>query len=1155
MMLKSGIINLTILFMFFILIFLPIQGEEGGGAMKAAILMEKLPGIDIEIARKIETHLKRENIEAECISADELADPDTFNQENYEILILPESQVFPAFAMQNVLSFLQNRGNLLTLNGPPFSNPFWKQPDGGFVDKASLLKERKDIKDRKMLIDFQKDVDFSEWKRDTDNPKNPSVPSIEEGGAEGSSKCLKMHYADLKAWDSLGIPLTNPFPPGYGLTCFRAKGAKQTTMLALEWEERDRSRWIASIRLTPEWQFFVLVPEDFKYWHGSATAAARGYLGDRLNPQNATLFRIGLAMSHTFLPRGEHTFWIDEISVAPDIFGGKYEEFTGPILETISPPYKFYPIKEIHSVEFSPLLGETALTSIKKISGFSPTWRPQGTGYDKNRKRRFIPLVKTYDKNGLWNGTLSSLLLNTDGKYENSVFATITFDSPEMYEKKETLDLITQICKIVKRGVFFTEGGTEYFAYFHDDREVRLGACVLNISEETADLKIDFSVKTKDTGKTVFRETRGRLFSSGEENNSKVTWKPEKFEKDRYIVTVKLTKAGETIDILEHELNIWFPAEKKDFIRAKEGHFYSDEEKEIWMPFGVNYMPSTGIAFEENQSFEHWLDPHTYDPEIIETDLSRVEKVLKMNMVSIFLYSGRTYSANLLDILCRCRNHNLRVHLSLRPWADPLKFDLDSVAETIKEYRLAENDTIFAYDIAWEPWFGTYTKRKMWDNEWRDWILSQYGSFENAEEDWGVPAERDPEGNITSPSDMQISKEGPWRVMVAAYRRFVDDFICRKYSYAIRKIKEIDPNHLVSFRMSEAGNPTCGPEGYPYDVRAIAKSVDFFEPEGYGRFGAEWEGTRTGIFTAFYLRSLAQKPVFWGEFGQSVWAGSNFSPDERLRDMERQGYHNFLRMILESRCDGGSAWWYPGGYRWNENSDFGLLNPDGSLRPLQEAIDQYHEMIKKPGWLKKNPDFIPDVWLTVDRDKNVDGICGIYRETELEFWKLQEAGKTIGFQTEGTGATSVDVSLTAVGNVRFTGFNPPKFLNGQFNYVKIRNKDGKWMEAENKGEVFVEKDKPVTLSISLANTGEVSWISPKPNEKNPKGKVFLMATDESDVIFQIPIPKDTLFFEDAIIEEIICKDGIKNNSRIVLRLYARDRAWFGEKMEFTLIPQ
>ncbi|MBN1900074.1 beta-galactosidase, partial [Candidatus Sumerlaeota bacterium] len=1034
-------------------------------------------------------------------------------------------------------------------------NPCWKNENGAYIDKASLIKERRNAKDRRMLLDLETDIDFSQWIRDTDNLENPSAPTIEEGGAGGSSKCLKMFYANFTNWDTLGIPMKRPFPEGYGLTCFFAKGEEQTTMLSLEWEERDRSRWIASIKITPEWQFFVLVPEDFKYWHRSATGGNRGFMGDKFNPQNAVRFRFGLAMSHTFIPRGEHAFWMDEISVAPDILGGRYEEFSGPVLETISPAYKFYPVKEIHSVECAPLLGETPPALKINLSGFSPTWRPQGTGYDKNRKRRFIPLIKTFDKNGLWNGTLASLLVHTDGKYRNSCFATITFDSPEIYKRKEALELIAGVCGILKRGIFLTEGGSEYFAYFHDDREARLGARVLNISGETQDLKIDFSIKAKDTGKIAYHETRGSWFAPNQQNNSKVTWKPESFEKDAYIVSVKLTQGGKVIDALEHELNIWFPPENRDFIRAREGHFYSDLKKEVWMPFGVNYMPSTGIAFEENESFEHWFDPHAYDPEIIETDLARVEKVLKMNMVSVFLYSGRTYSGNLLDILCRCRRHNLKVHFSLRPWADPLQFNLDSVAETINQYRLAENDTIFAYDIAWEPWFGPYEKRKMWDEEWKNWIETHYGSIENAEKDWGIDAERDAEGNVTSPSNEQISKDGKWRVMVAAYRRFVDDFICKKYSYAIRKIKEIDPNHLVSFRMSEAGNPTCGQEHYPYDVRAIVKPVDFFEPEGYGRFSSEWDGTRNGIFTAFYLRSLGKKPVFWGEFGQNVWAGSNFSPDERLRDMERKGYHNFLRMILDSRSDGGSAWWYPGGFRWNENSDYGLLNPDGSERPLMEAIEKYHELIKNPAWLKDKPDFIPDAWLIVDRDKNVDGICGIYRETETEFWKLQEAGKTIGFKTEGTGSSSVDVSLIAIGNVPFTGFNPPKYLNSVFNYVKFKNREGEWIEAGNSGEVIVEKDKPVALSVSVSNIGDAAWIGSLSLRDNQKGGVYLNATDESDIIFQIPIPGDVPFFGDVILEETICKEGIRDKSRIVLRLYAKDRAWFGEKMEFTLIPE
>ena len=61
---------------------------------------------------------------------------------------------------------------------------------------------------------------------------------------------------------------------------------------------------------------------------------------------------------------------------------------------------------------------------------------------------------------------------------------------------------------------------------------------------------------------------------------------------------------------------------------------------------------------------------------------------------------------------------------------------------------------------------------------------------------------------------------------MAAYRRFMDDLTSRKWNRAHRKLRELDPHHLVSFRQ---GNTL------PHDFvfTGTPKHVDFICPEGY----------------------------------------------------------------------------------------------------------------------------------------------------------------------------------------------------------------------------------------------------------------------------------------------------------------------------------
>ena len=58
----------------------------------------------------------------------------------------------------------------------------------------------------------------------------------------------------------------------------------------------------------------------------------------------------------------------------------------------------------------------------------------------------------------------------------------------------------------------------------------------------------------------------------------------------------------------------------------------------------------------------------------------------------------------------------------------------------------------------------------------QDETLGHVGSVERAEKDWGVKARRDKAGRVISPPDSYFREDGEWRVMMAAYRRFMDEW-------------------------------------------------------------------------------------------------------------------------------------------------------------------------------------------------------------------------------------------------------------------------------------------------------------------------------------------------------------------------------------------
>ena len=242
-----------------------------------------------------------------------------------------------------------------------------------------------------------------------------------------------------------------------------------------------------------------------------------------------------------------------------------------------------------------------------------------------------------------------------------------------------------------------------------------------------------------------------------------------------------------------------------------------------------------------------------------------------------------------------------------------------------------------------------------------------------------------------------LTQDGPWRRVVADYRRFLDELVGTRYAEARRLVRSIDTSHPVSFRMQHAGDPTHNAPGLlPYDFLGLAHAVDLWEPEAYGRIG-DWERVKAGHFTAAYARLCHPGlPVVWAEMGYDVWNRAVMAPDSGKLAFAARYYRDFYRMLRESGADGVFFWWYPGGYRLNERSDFGIINADGTDRSVTRVIRE-----EGPGFLRAPPPPHPDYWIEVDRDQDARGLAGIYERVQVEYWRAVESGRNPGLRWGG----------------------------------------------------------------------------------------------------------------------------------------------------------
>jgi len=768
----------------------------------------------------------------------------------------------------------------------------------------------------------------------------------------------------------------------------------------------------------------------------------------------------------------------------------------------------------------------------------SPHPRPDGAGFDKGRAWRFIPILEAYTDDNEWRGNPVTLLINTDGPYKGSQWASFGVSDPDWYTTAQARACIRRVAERIRRGLYLVDGGANFYTYF-EDQTVTLGARTVNVGSTPATALSARLVVSDAASDVAAKEWSLDLVPAAVETKSE-TWTPPRWPDAGYRVTAELLENGLVIDRLNHEIHVWRPKASKEFVRVEDGNFTLAGKR--WRAHGVNYMPSSGIGAEDGLYFEQWLGATAYDPVIIQRDLDHC-KDLGLNAVSIFLYHQSMKAQNLLDILRRLDALGMKANLSLRP-GTPLDFEWDKMREMVEYYRLRDNDTVFAYDLAWEPLWLQHKDRKRWDTAWEAWIIERYGSIENAERDWAVPVPRDEAGKVTNPQGEQITKDGEWRRMVAAYRRCLDTLLYKYYSAARTLMRSVDPNHMVSFRMTEAGDPTMEwGEILPYDFPYLVAAVDILEPEAYGRIG-DWEKIKPGWFEFEYARWAApDMPMMWAEAGLHAWdVGLGTSPPERL-DAQGKFYRDFYRMMISSAADGIFWWWYPGGFRVGENSDYGIINPDGSDRPNSKAIRENADA------LINGPDAKPiDQWIEVDRDANARGIVGIYATVKDEFWKAIEQGKTPGLRTAGTGTNSGNCPLLAVGNTPCNGTNPPKFLDGFFDSVEIRNADGKWTKIEKGGQIEVSPGAPVVARVTLTNLGEAQWLS------EGAGRVFVTVAGSVDR--RTPIPASTPPRRAVTVDNVVLAETVSAAPQpVTLSLVADGRTPFGEKYTLTLAPR
>ena len=1004
-----------------------------------------------------------------------------------DLLVIPEAQTVPAQALPMLRSFLQARKTLLLLGPRPF-NVLQFNDGEDWLTEEEIREKRANIMSSPVSLQ-----PTAVWKR-----------SARDGNIKGSLEVNgnSIHYMveRLYGWNTYAAPCEGIYPKGHDLLCFRAKGNANTTALYIEFIEKDNSRWCAVTDITTEWRRIVFSPKDFKFWHDCRPTRPRGGEGDHFRPAEAIRMNIGLADSHTpFLDGSPLEFFIEDMGTAPDDGSQTIPqppEF--PILETFYPAYKQYPLPN-------------------QSGFFSTPNRFRGRGFHQEAHWRWRPFKIENDKllpeENLHHPSYIWMTHFLDGEFKNTRIATIA--SPIDYNNATTMSIISQLTERLGQQIELIAGGAEAFGMFPDE-EMMLGAEVAFFAPSE---KASVQLLVTDIEN---HELLNRQFDCIPSDSDfpqmvapSISWKPPQADTD-YRITVRLFVNNTVIDSVSHDLHVMPPREAlrsntKGFITVEGDNFMLDGKP--WYPVGVNYWSSNIGAMESVDFRRAFLAPGYYDPEQIELDLAAMESV-GINMISSQLKgdTGQENTArNLLDFLARCKRHNIYVNAFLKQ-ANPFSFDEEKVKSIIIGGELIHIPTIFAYDVCWEP--GNYifnqNGRPNFDKRWRTWLVERYGSIENAIADWKFEPNRDKNGDVISPTDAQLKADGAWRVYVAAYRRFMDDVTSRIWNDASQKLRSYAPKQLFSFRQ---GNTL------PHDfaLTGPVKHLDFICPEGYSIPLSEDGYNAAGFLTRFVHYTMGGKPIIWAEFGRHIWNPRTQDVSSSAMESSVKYHELFYRMAVDSGANGTAPWWWPGWYRVNERSDYGIANPDGTPRPQAKLLLTYGPQLKAERHYPQG-----DIPFLYDRDAHAGGYWYITFNAGRDAYKAARAQKRhLNVYSEATGKTSANVPLTAVGNVPFNGTNPPKYLNAEFNDVHVTQENGQ-----------------LHIIASVGNLTETLWIASK-SDKPQTGDVVLLA-DGRPVA---KLAKETPRFADAIFDFTM---PLPASKEITLRLSAYNRADFGE---------
>ncbi len=407
------------------------SGREGRVA-----LLKDLPGMEPALVEPLATAFRKAGFGVTLLTGAELAAPASFSVMSFDYAVLPGTRFFPSSAKDNFLRFLRSGGHTVVLGGNVFEAPV-ALLNGRWCSAEDVERALAAIKPETPLVDLAAGVGRT-WARNSDLAQAPSAIMAEAGPQGPGVRC---DIKGLKGWDNFRANIP-PFPAGQTLLCFQAKGDVATPQLMVELGEKDGSRWVTTVDITPEWKTYALPSERFAPWEAKAIKKRA------FTPGQAAKLSFGLAAN--FTPRsakGDHTFWLAAVGSASNRVGRI--DLSQKVELNFFYDYEPYRLTEVVAVGQAASNNLTA--AMPEVRGAFGGLAAVGFAFPNESK--FIPLLSAFDKYGRDRGWAGGMLVNYGGAYRGSSWIFCGITNQSFYTAPAVLDTLCGAMKAAKGGL------------------------------------------------------------------------------------------------------------------------------------------------------------------------------------------------------------------------------------------------------------------------------------------------------------------------------------------------------------------------------------------------------------------------------------------------------------------------------------------------------------------------------------------------------------------------------------------------------------------------------------------------------------------------------------------------------------------------------